>query len=59
MAAAKKKVSKGSAPKMTQAQQSQKFLEAAREVGVDESGKAFERALSVVTGPKKNTSADA
>ena len=41
----KKKASKGSAPKMTEAQQSALFVKTAKELEADESGKAFEVAL--------------
>jgi hypothetical protein len=37
-------------PKMTDKEQSERFKETARELGVDESGKEFERAFSKVTG---------
>jgi len=48
----KKKASKGSAPKMTPAQQSALFVKTAKELGVDESGKAFERAMKSVISKK-------
>ena len=51
----KKKASKGSAPKMTPAQQSALFVKTAKEVGVDESGKAFERAIKEVVKVKSPT----
>jgi hypothetical protein len=40
--APKKKKAK---PKIEDKEQSERFIEAARELGVDESGKAFERAM--------------
>jgi len=40
--------------KMTQAEQSERFKETARELGVDESGEAFERALRRIV-PAKTT----
>jgi hypothetical protein len=36
-------------PKLTDKEQSERFKEAARQLGVDESGKEFERAFKVVT----------
>lgn len=39
--------------KDTQSAQSKRFVETARALGVDESGRAFERALEVVTPPVK------
>ena len=41
--------------KTTQAEQSERFKETARQLGVDESGEAFERALNRVL-PKRNSS---
>lgn len=35
-------------PKMTDKEQSERFKETARELGVDESGKEFERALEKI-----------
>lgn len=32
-------------PKLTDKEQSERFIEAAREIGVDESGKTFEKSL--------------
>lgn len=47
---AKKKKAK---PKLTDKEQSERFKEAARELGVDESGEEFERALDrIVPSPK-------
>lgn len=40
-------------PAMDDPEQYQRFLEAARELGVDETGEAFERALRVVLPPRK------
>jgi hypothetical protein len=42
-----------SAEEAAQKEQSERFIEAARAVGVDESGKEFERALSKIA-PAKN-----
>ena len=39
---AKKKAKAGSSKKMTQKEQSERFIETARELGADESGDAFE-----------------
>jgi hypothetical protein len=38
--------------KMTQTEQSERFKETARQLGVDESGDAFERALRQIIRPK-------
>ena len=38
--------------KMTQAQQSKQFVETAKALEVDESGKAFEKAIGVIVKPK-------
>ena len=46
--------------KMTQAEQSERFIETAREIGVDESGKEFELALErVLRGRSKKPSSAA
>ncbi len=37
----------------TPAKQSQRFVETAKELEVDESGKAFERALKIIQPPMK------
>jgi hypothetical protein len=39
----------------TQKEQSARFIEAARAIGVDESGREFERAIGVVAPPKTAT----
>ena len=39
--------------KPNQAQQSKQFVETAQELGVDESGKSFEKAFNVVVKPAK------
>ena len=36
----------------TPAKQAQRFVETAKALGVDESGKSFEKALSAITTPK-------
>lgn len=41
------------------AKQYQRFLETAKAVGVDESGKAFNKAIKVIIVPKKNPKASA
>lgn len=40
------------AKKMTQAEQSKRFIKTAREIGVDETGREFERAFERVLGSK-------
>jgi hypothetical protein len=40
-------------PKLTDKKQSERFIETARELGVDESGKAFDRTFNQVVKPKK------
>lgn len=42
---AKKKAKAGSSKKMTQKEQSERFIETARELGADESGEEFDRAM--------------
>lgn len=39
--------------KMTKAEQSERFIKTAREIGVDESGKEFEAALRRIVPPRK------
>jgi hypothetical protein len=39
-------------PKLSDKEQSERFIEAARELGVDESGEEFERAFEKITRPK-------
>ena len=39
--------------KMTPAEQSRAFIEKAREIGVDETGKEFERALAKIAPPRQ------
>jgi hypothetical protein len=53
-----KKPKAGSDPRKDRSQekektQSERFIEAAREIGVDESGEEFEQALSKITSPHK------
>ena len=43
----------GAEGKRTDPEQSARFLEAAREAGVDETGEAFERAFEKVAVPKR------
>jgi hypothetical protein len=50
--APKKKKAK---PKLTDKEQSERFKETAREIGVDESGKEFERAVGQITTPRKSS----
>lgn len=55
--AAKPKVGGAKKPppkKMTQAEQSRAFIEKAREIGVDETGKEYEAALSKIA-PRRST----
>lgn len=40
--------------KPTQAEQSKRFVETAKALGVDESGKLFEKAFKVITPQKPN-----
>jgi hypothetical protein len=40
--------------KMTKAEQSERFKETARKLGVDESGEAFEHAIKRVVPPKRH-----
>jgi uncharacterized protein YgbK (DUF1537 family) len=47
--AAKKQKAK---PKLTDKEQSERFKQTARELGVDESGKHFEQAFSEIVKPK-------
>jgi hypothetical protein len=42
--------------KMTQAEQSERFKETARQLGVDETGEAFDRALRTIVPPKRAAS---
>lgn len=49
----KKETGGAGTSRATQEEQSARFIEAAREIGVDESGKEFERALSKVIPKKK------
>jgi hypothetical protein len=46
------------AKKMTQAEQSERFVKTAREIGVDESGKEFERLFRRVARPKPTGNVD-
>ena len=39
--------------------QSERFIEAAREVGIDESGKEFEAAIKKITPPKRQRTSGA
>ncbi len=48
-----KNVSKKSKPEPDDKEQSQRFVDAAKELGVDESGGSFDRALGVVTPTPK------
>lgn len=44
---------KAKKPKETQEAQSARFIETARKIGVDESGKEFERAISRIVPPQR------
>jgi hypothetical protein len=46
-------------PKLTDKEQSERFKQTARELGVDESGKAFERATRAILAPKSSSQDDA
>lgn len=52
---ARKGASKAKKPKETQKAQSARFIETARAIGVDESGKEFERALSRLVPTRKRS----
>lgn len=39
-------------PKLSDKEQSERFMETARELGVDESGEEFEKAFEKITSPK-------
>jgi hypothetical protein len=39
-------------PKLTDKEQSERFVETARKLGVDESGKSFEKAFEAISKPK-------
>jgi hypothetical protein len=42
-------------PKLTDKEQSERLKQAARELGVDESGEKFERAFGKIAKPKKSS----
>jgi hypothetical protein len=42
--------------KMTKAEQSERFIKTARELGVDETGEEFERAFRQIAPPKRRSS---
>jgi hypothetical protein len=44
-------------PKLTDKEQSERFKETARTLGVDESGKPFERAIAKIAPPKRPSAA--
>ena len=44
-----------SEPKLSDKEQSERFKQAARELGVDKSGKEFERASNKIVTPKART----
>jgi hypothetical protein len=46
----------GTKAKATDPEQSARFIEAARQAGVDETGEAFERAFERITSPKADAS---
>lgn len=50
----KPKQKRNAKPKLTDKAQSERFMEAARNYGVDESGQKFERALRVVLASPRN-----
>ena len=43
-------------PKMTDKKQSERFIETARKLGVDESGKSFVQAFEKIVPPKRRPS---
>ena len=51
--AREKKRKAGPSKKMTQAEQSERFKETARNLGVDDRGEAFERSVSTILNPKR------
>lgn len=50
-----KKAKDGSSKKMTKKEQSERFLETARELGADESGGDFDRAISRIFGTSRTS----
>lgn len=50
--------SKAKKPKETQEEQSARFIETARAIGVDESGKSFEKAIREIVPSKRRFSCD-
>jgi len=50
---ARTSASKSKKPKEAQKVQSARFIETARKIGVDESGKEFERAIKVIVPPRR------
>jgi hypothetical protein len=44
--------------KMTQAEQSERFKETARQLGVDESGEAFEKAFNTIVSQRRHPHGD-
>jgi hypothetical protein len=51
---AKKRPAKAATKKTKEKSQRERFIEAARAVGVDETGKQFERGLAQIVPPKKS-----
>jgi hypothetical protein len=51
--AEKAKAKRKPKPKFTDKEQSERFIEFARKLGIEETGESFERAFARVTKPKK------
>jgi len=51
---ARKAARKAEKPKAAQKTQTERFIETARSIGVDESGKEFDRALKKMFQPRKS-----
>jgi hypothetical protein len=50
---AKKRTAKAALPKAKEKSQRERFIEAARDVGVDESGREFDRVLKAIIPPRR------
>jgi hypothetical protein len=53
--AEKAKAKRSRKPKMTDKAQSERFLEAARELGIEETGESFERVFANIVTPKRQS----
>jgi hypothetical protein len=54
--AEKAKAKKRAKPKLTDKEQSERFIEAARELGIEEVGNAFNKAIETIIRQKSKTS---